>query len=97
MLKTYNEWQGSLSEYLKIGDEVDQEMVEYFINVLPPATMNGSCVQIGEPYSHREDSKTGKWRATYPTLKSNGQFGDNRKWFWAGDCFRGETEMRGER
>ncbi|MBP2657188.1 MAG: hypothetical protein H6Q69_220 [Firmicutes bacterium] len=74
MIKTYANWEGDLGAYLQIGDEVDQEMVDYFINVLPPACMNGECVQIGEPYSHRYD-ENGKWEATYPTLKSNRKFG----------------------
>lgn len=41
-----------LSEFLKYGDNVDQSIVDYFIEVLPPITMNSKCVQMGEPYNH---------------------------------------------
>jgi hypothetical protein len=80
-MKTYENWNGSLNEYLQIGDLVDEEMQNYFIDVLPPATMNGTCIQIGEPYSHVNG------KATYPTLKSTG-----KGWAYAGHCHRGETE-----
>lgn len=85
-VKRYQDWQDDLGTFLQIGDLVDQEFVNYFIDVLPPACMNGKCVQIGEPYSHRED-KNGKWRATFPTLKKTPE-----GWRYAGHCFRGETE-----
>src|SRR5882672_4032241 len=54
-MKTYAEWTGSgtdLAQFLSIGDAVDETMVNYFIEVLPPATMSADLVQIGEPYSH---------------------------------------------
>jgi hypothetical protein len=85
-VKTYANWETDLSEYLQIGNIVDDEMVEYAYNVLPPATMNGSMVQIGEPYSHRED-ETGKWRATYATFVKT-----EAGWTYAGHCFRGRYE-----
>jgi hypothetical protein len=79
-MKTYENWKGSLNEYLQIGDVVDEEMQNYFIDVLPPATMNGECLQIGEAYSHVNG------KSTYPTLKNtfNG-------WVYAGHCHRGQT------
>lgn len=81
-IKTYADWKGNLSEYLQIGDVVDQEMVDYFINVLPPATMNSQCVQMGEPYSSVQG------RMTYCTLKKlNGQ------WVYAGYCWKGQTSV----
>lgn len=66
---------------MKIGELVPQETVEYYINVLPPACMNGECVQIGEPTEHING------RATYPTLKKVPE-----GWAYAGNCFRGQTE-----
>lgn len=89
-MKTYANWKGDLGEYLQVGDEVDQEMVDYFINVLPPVTMNGECVQMGEPYDHREDSE-GRFRGRYSTLVSVG-FSPNRRWFYAGYCFGREWQ-----
>lgn len=85
-IKTFANWNVNLDEYLKIGDLVDAEMVDYFINVLPPACMNGECIQMGEPCNHRPDSN-GVWRATYSTLKKTPE-----GWRYAGQCFRGRTE-----
>lgn len=80
-MKTYKDWKGSLNEYLQIGDLVDEEMVDYFLNVLPPITWNSHCIQMGEPYSHIGG------RATYATLKNT-----EAGWVYAGHCFRGEIE-----
>jgi len=38
-MKTYAAWgesRQSLDHFLAIGDDVDQEMADYFVNVLPP-------------------------------------------------------------
>lgn len=66
--------------FLQIGDLVDKEFVEYFINVMPPATMNSHCIQIGEPYSHMNG------KATFSTLKKT-----EEGWVYAGHCHRGQT------
>ena len=84
MLKTKANWKGSLSEYLKIGDLVDSDMFEYFISVLPPATMNNNCVQIGEPYDHIKNT-SGKFKAIYATLKNTSE-----GWVYVGKCFKCE-------
>lgn len=81
-MKTYADWKGNLYDYLQIGDIVDEEMVEYFIDVLPPACFNSSCIQMGEPYSHIDGN------ATYATLKKV-----DGEWVFAGNCFYGETEQ----
>lgn len=89
-MKTLKGWKESLEEsirdYLEIGDEVDQELVDYFVNVLPPATLRGDLVQMGEPYSHEPD-ENGKYRATYLTFARERYSGN---WKYAGICFRGE-------
>ena len=81
MLKTYEGWKGNLHDYLEIGDQVDQELVDYFITVLPPATYNSRCIQMGEPY------RTVNGKMTYITLKKT-----NEGWAFAGDCWKGQTE-----
>jgi hypothetical protein len=94
MLKTMEGWRESrlmLDHYLQIDDEVDEDIVNYFINVLPPITWNGECIQIGEAIDVKYDKRIKKCRNTYSTLKSNKQFTPNRKWYYAGDCFKGET------
>lgn len=80
-------------EKVKIGDYVDQELVNDFMDLLPPASMSASFLQIGEPYSHRQDPDTGKWRATYATFKC--RKGDEDIWEYRGNCFYGETTERG--
>lgn len=79
----------------KVGDYVEEAIVEDAINILPPASMSASCTQMGEPYSHREDPDTGKWRATYATFKAVSGTYPNRIWQYCGKCFRGETTERG--
>ncbi len=82
-------------EKVKVGDYVNQEVVDYFMELLPPACMSMSCSQIGEPYTHRQDPDTGKLRATYDTFKRVAGKYPNCIWQYCGDCFRGETSKRG--
>lgn len=82
-LKTKANWIGSLSEYLKVGDQVDEEMADYFLNILPPAFYNGRIIQIGEPDNHIGS------RATFQTIEKTSD-----GWFYRGTCFRGETIAR---
>lgn len=56
-------------ETAKPGDYVVEAVVDEAINCLPPAFLSSACAQMGCPYSHREDPKTGRWRATYATFK----------------------------
>ena len=56
-------------EAAKPGDYVVEAVVDEAINCLPPAFLSSACAQMGCPYSHREDPKTGRWRATYATFK----------------------------
>jgi hypothetical protein len=79
LTKTCEGWKGNLDSYLQIGDLVDDEMYDYFLEVLPPAYWSSRILQIGEPVSH------GEWGATYATLRrtANG-------WMYAGNCYRGQ-------
>lgn len=89
-VKTYADWNGSgkdLSQFLQVGDAVDDQMAWYFLEVLPPATNLTNLIQIGEPYSHVQG------RPTFSTLhRENGQ------WIYRGHCHRGQhTEPADER
>ena len=53
----------------QVGDYVAQSVVDNAMDCLPPACMRADCSQMGEPYSHREDPDTGKWRPTFATFK----------------------------
>jgi hypothetical protein len=52
------------SKFLQIGDKVDESITDYFIEALPPITMNSVCIQMGEPYNHNPQGQ-----AQYLTLE----------------------------
>lgn len=83
-----SDWKTSLEKNFFIGALVSQDIAEECCNVLPPTTLRGDLLQMGEPYSHEPDA-SGKYRATYATfaLTSEG-------WTYAGNCFKGETKNR---
>ena len=82
-------------ETAKVGDMVDAKVVWEAMNCLPPATMRMSCAQVGEPYSHREDPNTGKYRPVFDTFRCVEGTWDKGVWEYRGHCFRGETVERG--
>lgn len=55
--------------------EVDEEVYEYFFNVLPPRYMCGFMFQAGEPYDHADNC--GKWQGRYLTFVKR----DGKCWF----------------
>lgn len=78
---------GDFEKAAKPGDLVDEEIVEEFVNCLPPTTLRGDLVQAGEPYSHQYDPEADRWRATYTTFaKVDGE------WTYCGKCFVGKTK-----
>mgnify|MGYP006887196635 FL=1 len=72
----------------EVGDYFTEDMVDGFMNVLPPACMRSDCSQIGEPVSDKMD-KDGKYKPTYTTFKKV----DKGIWEYCGDCFIGENVM----
>ena len=78
----------------KVGDLVNASVVMNGMNCIPPATMRTGCAQIGEPYSHKEDPDTGKWRAIYHTFKCISGGFSKGVWEYCGKCFLGETIER---
>lgn len=84
-----------LYETAKPGDLVDSKVVMNAMNAISPATMRLSCAQMGEPYSHEEDPKTGRLRSTHATFKCKEGGWDNGVWEYCGNCFCGETVERG--
>ena len=79
-MKTLEKWKkGNITDYLSVGDQVDQEMINYFTNILPPRTFSTGCLQVGEPYSHKVVGE--KMRARYITFKK-----ECGKWHYAGLC-----------
>ena len=75
-MKTKQGWDESkqnLTDYLQVGDEVDDDIVDYFIEVLPPQIQTPSVIQIGEPYDNTPEGDT------YTTIKKVAS-----KWVYAG-------------
>lgn len=77
---------------LEIGDYVDKEIIDDYINMLPPTYLSYNLFQMGEPYTQREDviSGSGRWRNTYGTFERV----SNDIWKYCGDCFYLENEQR---
>ncbi len=89
-IKTYADWQAPqlLSDFLRVGDIVDEEMIQYFQDVLPPI-MVGGFMQISEPCDFDEQG-----RNTYLTLAGNvfcGEMPSAKVFFF--DCVQGYKEI----
>ena len=81
-MKRYEDWQSkTLSEFLQVGDVVDEAFYDYFLNVLPPVRLTDTLLQMGEPYN-----VVGQ-KFTYSTLVKT-----EKGWMYAGHCFIGESE-----
>ncbi len=94
-VKTMESWYGSglnFDDYCFPGDTVGEDMVDYFVNVVPPITLRSDCVQAGEEHSC-ERGDDGKYRATYTTFH---RIGDGLFRF-DGYCFKGENKNRAEK
>lgn len=89
MKKSIEMWDNShrnFDDFVSVGDEVEREIVEYFLGAVPPTINRPGFVQDGEPSCHRCD-KTGNCKPKFITfLQKNG------KWFYMGKCFEGEFE-----
>lgn len=70
----------------EVGEYFTENMVKYFMALLPPACMRSDCSQIGEANSYRMD-RNGTYRPTYATFKKV----DNNIWQYCGYCFKGEN------
>lgn len=81
------EWYSLAGEdYLEPGDEVDEDLIGYFLDVLPPRTNRAGLLQVGGEISTAKDVN-GRWRPTYLTFKRRGG-----TWRYAGRCFEGSAE-----
>lgn len=50
--KTFENWKGSLTEYLEVGDSVCDELQAHILEVLPPACYDATLIQMGEAHDH---------------------------------------------
>ena len=74
-----------------IGDFVTEQVVNDFMDMLPPLTLTSTLMQVGEPYAQRYDDETCKYRSTFTTFKRVSE----TVWEYCGDCFAKESVMRG--
>ncbi len=75
----------SIDDYLNKGDIVSEDIVDNFMDMLPPRAMSYGYLQVGEPHSHVYDIDH-RLRPTIITFaKRNGQ------WKFYGNCFAYET------
>ena len=89
-VKDHSDWLSDFNKDFQPGDYVDQEIVDYFRDVLPPRNMSWGYLQVGEPYSHVPD-QDGRYRATYNTFTKSAP----GVWLYRGHCIAGETKHRG--
>lgn len=93
-VKTYEGWGESglrmFEEYCFPGDEVDEAMVDYFVNSVPPVLMRSSCTQAGEPFSDEADDERNCYRPTYITFHRVAE----GRWQFDGYCFYKENTNR---
>ena len=90
--KSFKDWEdsglGTFEDYFIPGDTVTEDLVEHFINIMPPTTMRPGFVQSGEPYSHEKDER-GCYRDTYITFCIN-----KGEWHFCGYCFAAQPTNR---
>lgn len=93
-VKTYEGWHESglrtFEQYCFPGDTVDEEIVNHFINSVPPIMLREDCTQAGEAYSTEKDPETGRYHSTYTTFSRL----EACLWRFEGYCFRGSTVHR---
>lgn len=69
-MKTLNGWNQSehsdFDSYVKRGQEIDEEIYDYFLGVLPPIYHKNGVFQVSEPYSSFSGQET------YSTFKKLG-------------------------
>lgn len=88
--KTMDDWNNSKENYFenffRPGDIVSQDVVDYFVNALPPITFREHFVQAGEPYNHRIDPEDKICKATYTTFEKGIE-----NWIYRGNCFKNKN------
>ncbi len=85
-----DDWQKSdleFKDFAKVGDVVDEGIVNWFAECVPPITYNSDLIQCGEAYGHRDNPRTGRFEGTYITFAKTGD-----KWIYKGICFYKEYE-----
>lgn len=84
----------SWEDYCKPGELVTEDVVDNFVNSVPPTTLRSGYVQAGEAYDSQPDGD-GIWRDTYVTFTYHGKDDAGRSlWLHNGYCFKNGTDNR---
>lgn len=92
--KTLKAWEDSgldLVEFVSVGDIVDEDIVNYFLNVLPPIVNYRNLLQVSEPFSS-EACESGGCKNTYLTFHKEA----DGNWHFCGACFPYEHVNRAD-
>lgn len=85
--KEYDETHQSFSSWARVGDIVDEQIVEEFRDCVSPVAYDAMYLQCGEPYKHGANPKTGKWEPAFITFAR-----ELGSWVYKGICFYREYE-----
>lgn len=85
--KEYDDAYQSFSSLVRVGDMVEEQIVEEFRDCLPPVAYNGRYLQCGEAYTHKFNYKTKKYEPAFMTFAK-----DVGVWVYKGICFYKEYE-----
>ena len=90
-IKTLKGWNNSkfntFEKYCKPGDIVDKDIVDYFLNSLPPISLREYYVQAGGAFDYILDKEDNLVKPTYTTFEK-----EDGKWVYKGNCFKGKNE-----
>ena len=85
--KEYDDAYQSFSSLVRVGDMVDEQIVEEFRDCLPPVAYNARYLQYGEAYTHKFNPKTQKYEPAFMTFAK-----EVGLWVYKGICFYKEYE-----
>lgn len=80
--KEYAETHQSFSSWARVGDIVDEHIVEEFRDCISPIAYDAMYLQCGEPYTHEFNPKTRKWEPAFITFAR-----ELGSWVYKGICF----------
>lgn len=91
-VKTLQGWRDSginnFGNYVKVGDKVAVDIVNHFIELLPPRSYKLGFFQVGEPHDH---VKEGARYATFIYLYKDDNYG-GEVWQYKGNCLAGTCD-----
>lgn len=85
----FNSGLPEFSDYFRPGDKVTKDVVDHFMNCVPPALQRSTCTQCGEAWGSAVD-ENGRPRSVYITFHRL----PDGNWKFDGYCFSGSNENR---